>query len=411
MLSYVTAGESHGPYLSAIISGFPANVSLSQTTLLADLAQRQKGYGRGGRMQIETDQVQITSGVRFGQTLGGPIGLLLPNQDFANWQEIMSVWPTASNNASGQLSSAARRKRTVTQPRPGHADLSGALKYGQQQDLRNVLERASARETAMRVAVGSLCRQFLQRFGIEVLGWVSAIGTATIPSSVQKTASGAQTLPEFAKWQDRVSRDPVRTLNDQAMQAMCQEIDRAQAEGTTLGGQIRVVVLGLPIGLGSYVSATDKLDGRLAQALLSINAIKGISFGSGFELGQQWGRATLDPIVATTAGFSRTSNHQGGLEGGMTNGQPLVIDLVMKPIPTQPQGAPTVDLRTMTASRATVQRSDVTAVPAASVIAQNMTAIVLMQAFCDMFGGDEFGRIKAAYQYYLDTIKTDFFEK
>lgn len=411
MLNYVTAGESHGPYLSAIISGFPANVPLSRTTLWADLAQRQQGYGRGGRMQIETDQVEVISGLRFGRTLGSPIGLLLPNRDFTNWQDVMAPWPTAENDASGQTSSAARRKRTISQPRPGHADLSGALKYAQTQDLRNVLERASARETAMRVAVGSLCRQFLQAFGIEILGWVSGIGAVTVARQARAAVSAPQSLTAFAKIQQQVAADPVRTIDPATSTAMRTAIDQAQVAATTLGGHLQVVVQGLPIGLGSYVAADTKLDGRLAQALLSINAIKGVSFGGGFTLGEQLGRATLDPILATENGFTRASNHQGGLEGGMTNGQPLVIDLVMKPIPTQPQGAPTVDLRTMRATGATVQRADVTAVPAAAVIAQSMTAIVLMQAFCEMFGGDEFGRIQAAYQHYLTTTKAEFFDK
>ncbi|WP_125766401.1 chorismate synthase [Lapidilactobacillus wuchangensis] len=403
MLNYVTAGESHGPYLSAIISDFPAQVPLSQERLLADLQQRQRGYGRGGRMKIETDQVQITSGVRYGVTLGSPIGLLLANRDFANWQEVMSVWPTATNDAD-QRSSAARRKRTVTQPRPGHADLVGALKYGHH-DLRNVLERASARETTMRVAVGSLCQQFLRQFDIEVLGLVTSLGTATLPTADLKAVAANQSIADFQKWQQLVEQSDLRTVNTQTATEMKATIDQAQQARTTLGGQFCVVVQGLPSGLGSYTNATEKLDARLAAALTSINAIKGVSFGDGFGLSSMPGRATLDEIIADPdQGLTRNHNHQGGLEGGMTNGQPLIIHGVMKPIPTQPIGGSTVDLTTGQATHATVERSDVTAVPAAAVIAQSMVAITIMQAFCEMFGSDSLPRIKRHYQDYLQEL-------
>lgn len=403
MLNYVTAGESHGPYLSAIISDFPAQVPLSQERLLADLQQRQCGYGRGGRMKIETDQVQLISGVRYGVTLGSPIGLLLANRDFANWQEVMSIWPTATNDAD-QRSSAARRKRTITQPRPGHADLVGALKYGHQ-DLRNVLERASARETTMRVAVGSLCQQFLRQFGIEVLGLVTSLGAVKLPAAHLQAVTARQSLVHFQKWQQQVAVSAVRTVDSETETHMKAAIDQAQAERTTLGGQFCVVVQGLPIGLGSYTNAAEKLDARLAAALISINAIKGVSFGDGFALSDQPGRATLDEIIADSKqGLTRNHNHQGGLEGGMTNGQPLIIHGVMKPIPTQPVGGATVDLATGQATRATVERSDVTAVPAAAVIAQSMVAITLMQAFCQMFGSDTLPRIKRHYQDYLQEL-------
>ncbi len=403
MFNYVTAGESHGPYLSAIITDFPAQVPLDQHQFWTDLQQRQRGYGRGGRMKIETDRVQITSGVRYGLTLGSPIGLLLANRDFANWQEVMSVWPTEHNDAATK-SSADRRKRIVTQPRPGHADLVGALKYDHH-DLRNVLERASARETTMRVAVGSLCQQFLRQFKIEILGLVTNLGPVDLAATDLAAVSQTQSQANFRKWQQQVEQSDLRTVNPQTASAMKQAIDQAQAQRTTLGGQFCVVVQGLPSGLGSYTTAAEKLDARLAAALTSINAVKGVSFGDGFALSAMPGRATLDEIIADPdQGLVRNHNHQGGLEGGMTNGQPLIIHGVMKPIPTQPIGGATVDLRTGQAARATVERSDVTAVPAVSVIAQSMVAITLMQAFCEMFGSDTLPRIKRHYQDYLQEL-------
>lgn len=404
-MEYVTAGESHGPYLSAIISGFPAHVMLDQKQLQADLYQRQRGYGRGQRMKIETDHVQITSGVRFGETLGSPIGLLLANRDFAHWQEIMSIWPTAEDSAQG-LMSPTRLKRSITRPRPGHADLVGGLKY-HQHDLRNVLERASARETAMRVAIGSLCQQFLQAFQINTLGLVSQIGMAKLDSETLAQASQIQSASAFQKWQSRVQNNDVRTLSKTAATRMKAVIDRTQDEQTTVGGKIRVIVQGLPPGLGSFMSAKTKLDARLAEALMSINAIKGVSFGDGFAFSHQTGQQSRDLITFGDGTWQRDRNHQGGLEGGMTNGQPLIIDLVMKPIPTQPQGSPTVDILTKTPVMATVERSDVTAVPAASTIAQAMVAIVLMQAFCEMFGSDDFDRIQASYQRYCEECAHD----
>lgn len=404
-MEYVTAGESHGPYLSAIISGFPANVQLDQQRLLADLRQRQIGYGRGGRMQIETDQVQIISGVRFGKTLGSPIGLLLPNRDFENWHAVMSVWPTTTQN------SATVTKRIITRPRPGHADLVGGLKYDQLRDLRNVLERASARETAMRVAIGSLCQQFLAQFGIVIAGVVTQIGAASLSQESLRQASRPQSRRDFEREVIApIRQQSTRTLDVETNSRMQATIDQAKSDQTTLGGQIRVVVQGLPLGLGSYVSANRKLDARLSSALMSINAIKGVSFGDGFDFGHETGRAAVDAIFWQNDSYQRSENHQGGLEGGMTNGMPLIIDLVMKPIPTQPTGVPTVDIRTHELIRATVERSDTTAVPAASVIAEAMTAITVMQAFCEMFGEDENQRIQqnfARYQRYLKGQRTE----
>lgn len=398
-MDYVTAGESHGPFLTAIISGFPANVPLNQATLLKQLHQRQVGYGRGGRMKIETDQVQVTSGVRFGKTLGSPIGLLLANKDYQNWQHVMSIWDEADQNTP------ENRKRTITKPRPGHADLVGGLKYQHLTDLRNVLERASARETAMRVAVGNLCQQFLANFDIQISGIVTAIGPAELDNKTLAHLSRAQSATDFKTAVILpVQASNVRTVDETAAQQMRTVIDQAQAAKTTLGGKIRVVVQGLPAGLGSYVDAQQKLDACLSQSLMSINAIKGISFGDGFTLGTTNGRATLDLITYKQGQYQRLSNHQGGLEGGMTNGAPLLIDLVMKPIPTQPTGSPTIDVQTKESAQATVERSDTTAVPAASVIAEAMTAITIMQAFCDMFGADDLTRIKRNYQAYLDEI-------
>ncbi|WP_125604488.1 chorismate synthase [Lapidilactobacillus bayanensis] len=396
-MDYVTAGESHGPFLTAIISGFPANVPLDQEQLLAQLRQRQIGYGRGGRMKIETDQVQVTSGVHFGQTLGSPIGLLLANQDYENWQHVMSTWSDTDRQTP------ENRKRVITRPRPGHADLVGGLKYRHLTDLRNVLERASARETTMRVAVGNLCQQFLAHFNIQVCGIVTGIGSALLSQAAITTMSRPLTATKFrSEIITPVQNSDVRTIDPTAASQMRQAIDQAKADQTTLGGQIRVVVQGLPAGLGSYISAPQKLDARLSQALMSINAIKGVSFGDGFALGQASGRNTLDLITYQDGRYQRAANHQGGLEGGMTNGTPLLIDLVMKPIPTQPTGSPTVDVQTHEPVLATVERSDTTAVPAAAVIAEAMTAITIMQAFCEMFGSDDFARIKRNYQAYLD---------
>ncbi|MFD1466202.1 chorismate synthase [Lapidilactobacillus mulanensis] len=399
-MEYVTAGESHGPYLTAIISGFPANVQLDQQQLLADLRQRQIGYGRGERMKIETDQVQIVGGVRYGKTLGSPIALMLANRDYQNWHEVMSVWPT------GAEKSATVTKRIITKPRPGHADLVGGLKYDQQQDLRNVLERASARETAMRVAVGSLCKQFLSQFGIAIVGAVTQIGQVALSKEQLEKISQPSSAANFKREIiTPIYASPVRTIDPDTAQRMQAAIDQAYQEQTTLGGKIRVVVQGLPIGLGSYVSADQKLDSRLSAALMSINAIKGVSFGDGFNFGRETGRAALDPIIWCNHSFQRAANHQGGLEGGMTNGMPLVIDLVMKPIPTQTTGAPSVDMQTHESVVSTVERSDITAVPAASVIAEAMTAITIMQAFCEMFGHDENQRIKQNFDHYLDYLK------
>lgn len=401
-MEYVTAGESHGPFLTAIISGFPANVQLSQSELLAQLRQRQIGYGRGGRMKIETDQVQVTSGVRFGKTLGSPIGLLLANQDFEHWRNVMAVWDESEQNSS------ENRKRMVTRPRPGHADLVGGLKYHQLEDLRNVLERASARETAMRVAVGNLCQQFLAKFNIQICGIVTAIGATKMSPAEIQIISQQQNPQDFKNnIIAPVQHNDVRTMTDDLKTKMHQQIDQAKVDKTTLGGQIRIVVQGLPAGLGSYVSANQKLDGRLSQAILSINAIKGVSFGDGFNFGAEPGAASLDQIIWTD-GYQRIENHQGGLEGGMTNGAPLLIDLVMKPIPTQPTGLASVDVQTHQASQSSVERSDTTAVPAASVIAEAMTAITLMQAFCEMFGADDYNRIQRHYQAYLDEINANF---
>lgn len=398
-MDYVTAGESHGPFLTAIISGFPANVPLNQEQFLAQLRQRQVGYGRGGRMKIETDQVEVTSGVRFGKTLGSPIGLLLANKDYQNWQHVMSIWNTTDQDT------AENRKRVITHPRPGHADLVGGLKYHHVADLRNVLERASARETAMRVAIGSLCQQFLANFDIQICGLVTEIGAVKLEADRLTQLSQARTSAEFNKQViTPVQNSNVRTTDETTAQQMRTVIDQAKADKTTLGGKIRVVVQGLPAGLGSYVSADQKLDARLSQSLMSINAIKGVSFGDGFALGSTLGRETLDLITRDQGQYQRASDHQGGLEGGMTNGAPLLIDLVMKPIPTQPMGSPTVDVLTHENVQATVERSDTTAVPAVSVIAEAMTAVTLMQAFCEMFGADDLTRIKRNYQAYLDEI-------
>ncbi|MCD2255904.1 chorismate synthase [Lactobacillus sp. CC-MHH1034] len=389
-MRYFTAGESHGPQLTAIIEGLPANLKLDIAQINADMKRRKQGYGRGARQKIETDEVQITAGLRHQLTLGSPLVIQLPNKDFAHWQSVMSPTDPATPENS---------VRQVTKPRPGHADLVGGMKY-QHQDLRNVLERSSARETAMRVAVGSVAKQLLQVLGIDVLGFVRQIG----PAAADQTKLA--TFKTLADLRAKTEASVVRTFDTQVETAMKAAIDQAKKAGDTLGGIIQVIATGVPAGLGSYVSADRKLDGQLAQAIVGINAFKGVAFGDGFDLADHPGSEDMDEIFYDAQqGFYRQSDHLGGFEGGMTNGMPIELTAVMKPIPTLYKPLRSVDIHSKKAYQANVERSDTTAVPAAAVVAEAMTAITLAQAILEMFDANAMARLKAQFEAYKNELK------
>lgn len=386
MLRYLTAGESHGKGLVGIMEGLPAGLAISEDEIQADLARRQGGYGRGGRMKIETDRAEIISGVRWGLTLGSPLALMIKNKDWENWSEGMSA------EAQHQGSIPA-----VTRPRPGHADLPGAQKYGHH-DCRNILERSSARETAMRVALGAIARKLLASFGITIGGYVTGIG----PSASSSPASRTETA--LRQMQADAQNSPVRCPDAEASARMTAAIDEAARAGDTLGGIFEVFALGLPVGLGSHVHWDRRLDGKLAQALMSIQAIKGVEVGIGFEAGRRPGSAVMDEIEQ---GFTRGSNNAGGIEGGMTNGMPLIVRAAMKPIPTLKTPLSSVDIASKEVVRAAYERSDVCAVPAASVIGEAMVALALAEVFVEKFGGDsidEMSRNLDAYKKSLEVF-------
>src|SRR3990167_49202 len=382
---FLTAGESHGEALVAVIDGVPAGLPLAEAQIDEDLARRQRGYGRGGRMKIERDRVHILSGVRWGATLGSPITLQIVNRDWENWKATMSVAPPEPGVAQKQ----------VTRPRPGHADLAGAMKYGHH-DIRNVLERSSARETTARVAVAGVAKRLLAEFGISILSHVTEIGGLRI---------GPLELP----WEEikrRAEASELRCADPTVERAMIEAIDRAKATGDTLGGVFEVVALGCPVGLGSYVHWDRKLDGRLAQAFCSIHAIKGAEIGRGFEAARRPGSQVHDEILFDRdTGFSRRTNSAGGLEGGVNHGQPLSVRAVMKPIATVRRPLQSVDLETKEVVEAVVERSDVCAVPAAGVVGEAMMAITLAQAVLEKFGGDSLEEIRRNYQGYQDSLK------
>jgi len=386
-LRFLTAGESHGEALVAVVDGVPAGLPLAEADIDEDLARRQRGYGRGGRMKIERDRVRILSGVRWGATLGGPITLQIANRDWENWKATMAVAPPPPGAAPKQ----------VTRPRPGHADLAGAMKYGHH-DIRNVLERSSARETTARVAVAGVARRLLAEFGITILSHVTEIGPARIAPDLD--------LP----WEEihrRAEASEVRCADPVAEAAMIAAIDGARAQGDTLGGVFEVVALGCPVGLGSYVQWDRRLDGRLAQALCSIQAIKGCEFGLGFETARRPGSAVHDEILFDAeSGFKRASNRAGGLEGGVTNGQPVIVRAAMKPISTLRKPLRSVDVATKEPVEAVVERSDVCAVPAAGIVGEAMVAIVLADAFLEKFGGDSLAEIRRNHDAYLDSLKS-----
>ena len=376
-MRYLTAGESHGPKLTTIIEGLPAGMPLLQEDINEQLARRQKGHGRGRRMQIEKDTVEITSGVRHGLTLGSPVALVVENNDWKHWVKIMGSEPFDGNEED--------IKRRVTRPRPGHADLNGAIKYGHQ-DMRNVLERSSARETTIRVAAGAVAKKLLSELGIEVASHVVEIGG--VKSNVS-TYDSIQSLREISE------DSPVRCLDPEAGEEMMKAIDTAKENGDSIGGIVEVIVEGMPAGVGSYVHFDRKLDSKLAAAICSINAFKGVEFGIGFEAAHIPGSQVHDEILwSEERGFYRKSNRLGGLEGGMTNGMPLVIRGVMKPIPTLYKPLQSVDIETKEPFTASVERSDSCAVPAAAVVAENVVAWELAKAITDQFFADRFDTLK-----------------
>jgi len=396
MLRFLTAGESHGQALVATLDGLPAGLDVRFDQVDAQLRRRQGGYGRGRRMAIESDRAECLSGVRHGRTTGAPVALLVRNRDWVNWQQTMFVEATMPADATGI------QKPAVTRPRPGHADLAGAVKYGHD-DVRDVLERASARETAARVAVGSIARQLLARFGMELVSHVTTIGDEMLPSDRLVTVDEARALPEDA---------PLRCVDAVVQQRMIKAVDAAGAAGDTLGGAFEVIVTGVPIGLGSYVQWDRKLDGRLAQAVMSIHAIKAVGLGIGPEVAVRPGSRVHDEILNALPGtdgpVSRPTNRAGGLEGGVTNGQDLRVSGFMKPISTLMNPLRSVDLETLVEEPAAIERSDVCAVPAAAVVAEAMVALVLADAFLEKFGADSIDEIERHFAVSQEQVRERF---
>lgn len=386
MLRYVTAGESHGPALVAIVEGLPAGVEISKESIDGELARRQLGFGRGGRMAIEKDVAQILSGVRFGLSLGSPITLKIDNRDWANWTMTMSIEPV-------DMEAGDER---VTQPRPGHADLSGVLKTGQS-DIRNILERSSARETAARVAAGALTKLFLREFGIEVMSHVVSIG------EVAATINELPVPGDLAK----IDESPARCFDVEAEARMVSLIEDVKKNKDTIGGVFEVLVYGCPPGLGGYTSWEERLDARLARALMGVQAIKGVEIGEGFELAQKRGSQAHDEIYfEAELGYYRKTNRAGGIEGGMTNGGVVVARAAMKPIPTLMQPLKTVDIVSKEAVDAVKERSDVCAVPAAAVIGEAVVAFEIAKVLLQKFGGDALVDTKAAHNHYLKRLRS-----
>lgn len=384
-MRYLTAGESHGPELTTIIEGVPAGLTLSVEAINQELTRRQGGYGRGGRMKIEKDQVRITSGVRHGKTLGSPITMIVENRDWKNWQKVMSVEAVAEKD---------EKLRRVSKPRPGHADLVGGMKY-HHSDLRNVLERSSARETTMRVAIGALAKQILAAVDIDIASHVAILGgiEAAVPEKLSVKEIKAKTAVSEVNMVDESVEESVKELIDQTKKA-----------GDTIGGVVEVRTDNVPAGLGSYVQWDRKLDGKIAQIMMSINAFKGVEFGIGFEAAHRPGSKVMDEIV-WDEGYSRTSNYLGGFEGGMTNGEQIIVRGVMKPIPTLYKPLMSVDIDTKEPYKASVERSDSTAVPAASVVAEHVVATVLAQEILEKFSSDTIEELKQAVAEYREAIK------
>jgi chorismate synthase len=389
MLRWLTAGESHGHALVAVCDGVPSGVEVTSADIARALARRRAGYGRGARMKFEQDEVELTGGVRHGVTLGGPVAVTIGNTEWPKWETVMSPDPVDAEILAGQA-----RNAPLTRPRPGHADLAGMQKYGLQ-DARAILERASARETAARVALGEVARRLLRQvLGAEIVSHVVALGTVRAPDEYVPGPHD----------QERIDADPVRCHDATASAAMQAEIDAAHRDGDTLGGIVEVVAYGLPPGLGSHVQWDRRLDGRLAGALMSIQAIKGVEVGDGFATAARRGSLAHDEIEGSAAGVRRTSNRAGGIEGGMSTGEPIRLRAAMKPISTVPRALATVDVSTGEPARAINQRSDVTAVPAAGVVAEAMIALVLADATLEKFGGDSVTETARNAEAYLKAM-------
>jgi chorismate synthase len=384
--TFVTAGESHGPGLTVVVSGLPAGLVLDRARINRELGRRQQGYGRGGRMKIESDEVEVTAGVRGGETLGSPISITIRNRDFENWREAMDPWTTDAEE---------RQKRRVHSPRPGHVDLAGGMKYDRH-DLRDILERASARETAARVAAGAIARELLRAFGIELRSAVVSVGSAGDPNLTPS-------------WDELTAVDddsPLRAARPADEPAMIAAVDAAREAGETLGGTIVIAAHGVPLGLGSYVQWSEKLDGRIGQAILSIHAVKAVAIGDGVAAAARNGSDVHDAIFFDEdRRYHRNTNRAGGLEGGITNGQDLVVRAYMKPISTLRRGLPSVDIEVREPHRSQWERSDVTAVPACGVVCEAMLAIVLADAMRSKFGGDSMGEMMRNYRGYVEQIR------
>ncbi len=398
-LRFLTSGESHGKALTGIIDGIPSGFSLSSDDIDRDLKRRQGGYGRGGRMKIETDHGEIISGVRWGKTLGSPIALQIVNKDWENWKDIMNPECKMQNPES-----SGETRRVVTRPRPGHADLAGAVKYNTK-DVRNILERSSARETAMRVAIGAIAKSILSVFGIAVGSYVIQIGSAGVKKQPCSTEKQLLALFRLAE------KSPVRCPDKVASAKMIAAIDKAIQHGYSLGGLFTIFVTGLPMGLGSHIQWDRKLDGQLAQAIMSIQAIKGVEIGSGFGMASQPGSEVMDEIYYRRASdpmtmpFYRKTNHAGGIEGGMSNGMPITLTAAMKPIPTLRKPLASVDIITKRPLAAAYERSDTCAVPAAAVVAEAMAALIIADAFLEKFGGDSREEILRNYKTYSAYVR------
>jgi len=408
-LRYLTAGESHGKALICIVDGLPSGLPLSEEDINRELSRRQKGYGRSSRMQIESDRAQILSGIRWGKTIGSPITLLIENKDWANWQEIMHP---ASRPQTPE-------PHMITRPRPGHADLAGAMKYNTH-DIRDILERSSARETAARVAVGAIAKRFLSEFNIDVISYVTEIGG--IKFKIQNSKFKVQSLEKkFMEIFKKAERSPVRCPDKKVEEEIIKKIDNARKRGDSLGGVFEVIAVGVPVGLGSYVQWDRRLDAQLAHVVMGIQAIKGVEIGLGFEMSKKYGSEVMDEIfykrqkaegrgqredkeIGTSGGFYRKTNNAGGIEGGISNGMPIIIRAAMKPIPTLGSPLTSVDIVTKKGFKAIYERSDVCAVPSASVIGEAVIAIVIAENFLEKFGGDSMEEVKRNYRGYLKQI-------
>lgn len=397
MLQFITSGESHGKGLVAILDGVPAGLAVDEDDINRDLSRRQQGHGRGGRMKIETDKIQVLSGIRHGKTMGSPVTFFIENKDFKNWETVMGAQPAEAG------------KPPVISPRPGHADLVGLIKY-QHEDIRDVIERASARETAARVAAGALCKILLRAFGVSVYSWVLQIGEHRWGGILSEKELTKETIKHLF---EKTENSPVRCPDEKVSKKIIALIDEAKKNGDTLGGVFEVVATGVPVGLGSYVQWNRKLDGRLAQAFLSIHAVKGFEIGMGFKMAETPGSRVHDEIFyggngrhgkELNAPFYRKTNNAGGLEGGVTNGEPVVVRAVMKPISTLMKPLSSVNVKTKEPVQSHIERSDVCAVPAAAVVGEAMMAVTLADFMLEKFGGDSVREMKDNYSRYMEAV-------